>query len=107
MPRMNPMEAVVRVMEDEGVTVAFGVPGAAILPLYDAMRHSSIRHLSVRHEEGGTHAADGWARITGQPGIYIGTSGPAGTNMITGLYTCMADCRCLKRRQLHLMTPKG
>ena len=91
MPRMNPMEAVVRVMEDEGVTVAFGVPGAAILPLYDAMRHSSIRHLSVRHEEGGTHAADGWARITGQPGISIGTSGPAGTNMITGLYTCLAD----------------
>ncbi|MDP9292815.1 MAG: thiamine pyrophosphate-binding protein, partial [Actinomycetota bacterium] len=87
MPRMNPMEAVVRVLEDEGVSVAFGVPGAAILPLYDATRHSSIRHLSVRHEEGGTHAADGWARITGEPGICIGTSGPAGTNMITGLYT--------------------
>jgi len=91
MPRMNPMEAVVRVLEDEGVTVAFGVPGAAILPLYDAMRHSDIRHLSVRHEEGGTHAADGWARITGEPGICIGTSGPAGTNMITGLYTALAD----------------
>jgi tartronate-semialdehyde synthase len=90
-PRMNPMEAVVRVLEDEGVTVAFGVPGAAILPLYDAMRHSRIRHLSVRHEEGGTHAADGWARITGQPGVCIGTSGPAGTNMITGLYTAQAD----------------
>ena len=88
---MNPMEAVVRVLEDEGVKVAFGVPGAAILPLYDAMRHSSIRHLSVRHEEGGTHAADGWARITGEPGICIGTSGPAGTNMITGLYTAQAD----------------
>ena len=91
MPRMNPMEAVVRVLEDEGVTHAFGVPGAAILPLYDAMRHSDIRHLSVRHEEGGTHAADGWARITGEPGICIGTSGPAGTNMITGLYTALAD----------------
>ena len=91
MPRMNPMEAVVRVLEDEGVKVAFGVPGAAILPLYDAMRHSSIRHLSVRHEEGGTHAADGWARVTGEPGICIGTSGPAGTNMITGLYTAQAD----------------
>jgi tartronate-semialdehyde synthase len=90
-PRTNPMEAVVRVLEDEGVKVAFGVPGAAILPLYDAMRHSSIRHLSVRHEEGGTHAADGWARITGEPGICIGTSGPAGTNMITGLYTAQAD----------------
>jgi tartronate-semialdehyde synthase len=91
MPRMNPMEAVVRVLEDEGVTHAFGVPGAAILPLYDALQDSTIRHLSVRHEEGGTHAADGWARITGEPGICIGTSGPAGTNMITGLYTALAD----------------
>jgi len=88
---MKPMEAVVRVLEDEGVTHAFGVPGAAILPLYDALQGSAIRHLSVRHEEGGTHAADGWARITGEPGICIGTSGPAGTNMITGLYTALAD----------------
>ena len=91
MPRMKPMDAVVKVLEDEGVTVAFGVPGAAILPLYDSLRTSSIRHISVRHEEGGTHSADGWARITGEPGICIGTSGPAGTNMITGLYTALAD----------------
>jgi tartronate-semialdehyde synthase len=91
MPRMKPMDAVVKVLEDEGVTVAFGVPGAAILPLYDALRTSSIRHISVRHEEGGTHSADGYARITGEPGISIGTSGPAGTNMITGLYTALAD----------------
>ena len=91
MPLMNPMQAVVQVLEDEGVQVAFGVPGAAILPLYEALQHSSIRHLSVRHEEGGTHAADGWARITGEPGVNIGTSGPAGTNMITGLYTALAD----------------
>src|SRR3954447_6212009 len=91
MGRMKPMDAVVRVLEDEGVKVAFGVPGAAILPLYEAMKDSGIRHLSVRHEEGGTHAADGWARITGEPGVCIGTSGPAGTNMITGLYTALAD----------------
>jgi tartronate-semialdehyde synthase len=91
MATMKPMEAVVRVLEDEGVKVAFGIPGAAILPLYDAMRHSNIRHLAVRHEEGATHSADGWARITGEPGIAIGTSGPAGTNMITGLYTALAD----------------
>ena len=91
MPLMNPMQAVVQVLEDEGVQVAFGVPGAAILPLYEALQHSNIRHLSVRHEEGGTHAADGWARITGEPGVNIGTSGPAGTNMITGLYTALAD----------------
>jgi tartronate-semialdehyde synthase len=92
MPIMDVMDAVVGVMEDEGVEVAFGVPGAAILPLYKALSKSNqIRHYSVRHEEGGTHAADGYARITGKVGINIGTSGPAGTNMITGLYTCMAD----------------
>jgi tartronate-semialdehyde synthase len=89
---MDVMDAVVKVMEDEGVEVAFGVPGAAILPLYKAMHESGrIRHYSVRHEEGGSHAADGYTRVTGKVGINIGTSGPAGTNMITGLYTCMAD----------------
>ncbi len=92
MPRMNVMDAVVKVMEDEGVEVVFGVPGAAILPLYKALSKSTqIRHYSVRHEEGGTHAADGYTRVTGKVGVNIGTSGPAGTNMITGLYTCMAD----------------
>jgi tartronate-semialdehyde synthase len=92
MPRMHVMDAVVGVMEDEGVEVVFGVPGAAILPLYKAMSKSEqIKHYSVRHEEGGSHAADGYARVTGKVGINIGTSGPAGTNMITGLYTCMAD----------------
>ncbi|MGH3088585.1 MAG: glyoxylate carboligase [Rubrobacteraceae bacterium] len=92
MTTMNVMDAVVKVMEDEGVEVAFGVPGAAILPLYKAMSKSEqIKHYSVRHEEGGTHSADGYARVTGKVGINIGTSGPAGTNMITGLYTCQAD----------------
>jgi tartronate-semialdehyde synthase len=92
MPMMNVMDAVVKVMEDEGVEYAFGVPGAAILPLYQALSKSTqIKHLSVRHEEGGTHAADAYARVTGKVGINIGTSGPAGTNMITGLYTCQAD----------------
>ncbi len=92
MPKMNVMDAVVNVIESEGTDVVFGVPGAAILPLYKALAKSKrIRHLSVRHEEGGTHAADGYARVTGKVGINIGTSGPAGTNMITGLYTAMAD----------------
>src|SRR5215208_5961476 len=92
MPTINVMDAVVKVMEDEGVEVAFGVPGAAILPLYKALSKSDqIKHYSVRHEEGGTHAADGYTRVTGKVGINIGTSRPAGTNMITGLYTCMAD----------------
>jgi len=91
MPVMPAMQAVVQVLESEGVECAFGIPGAAILPLYDAMRGSSIRHLTVRHEEGATHAADGYSRATGGIGVAIGTSGPAGTNMVTGLYTAWAD----------------
>jgi glyoxylate carboligase len=63
MPKINVTDAVVRVMESEGVDVVFGVPGAAILPLYKALSTSSIRHVSVRHEEGGTHAADTDAAI--------------------------------------------
>ncbi len=85
------MEAAVAVLESEGVETVFGIPGAAILPLYAALRTSSIKHITVRHEEGGTHAADGWSRATGKVGVCIGTSGPAGTNMITGLYTALAD----------------
>ncbi|WP_206184500.1 glyoxylate carboligase [Thermoactinospora rubra] len=89
MPAMN---AVVHVLRSEGVDVAFGCPGAAILPLYKAMEElGGIEHLIVRHEEGATHMADGWARTNGRVGVAIGTSGPAGTNMITGLYTALAD----------------
>ena len=91
MTRIPCMEAVAAVLESEGVDTVFGIPGAAILPLYAALRTSGIKHLTVRHEEGGTHAADGWARATGKVGVSIGTSGPAGTNMITGLYTALAD----------------
>jgi tartronate-semialdehyde synthase len=85
------MQAVVKVLESEGVDTIFGIPGAAILPFYDALRGSSIRHLTVRHEEGATHAADGYSRATGRIGVAVGTSGPAGTNMVTGLYTAWAD----------------
>ncbi|MDI5982376.1 glyoxylate carboligase [Amycolatopsis magusensis] len=92
MARMPAMEAVVEVLKSEGVDTAFGCPGAAILPLYKAMAvRGGIEHLTVRHEEGATHMADGWARTNGRVGLAIGTSGPAGTNMITGLYTAMAD----------------
>lgn len=92
MPKMPVMDAVVHILEDEGVDVAFGIPGAAILPLYKALSKSKkIRHLTVRHEEAACHMADGWSRVTGKVGVAIGTSGPAGTNMITGLYTCMGD----------------
>lgn len=90
--KMPAMNAVVHVLKDEGVDVAFGCPGAAILPLYQSMEElGGIEHLIVRHEEGATHMADGWARTNGRVGVAIGTSGPAGTNMITGLYTALAD----------------
>lgn len=89
--KMPVMRAVVDVLESEGVEVVFGIPGAAILPLYDALEPSPIRHITVRHEAGGCFAADGYARVTGKVGVNLGTSGPAGTNMITGLYTAQAD----------------
>ncbi len=89
---MPAMQAVVSVLESEGVEVMFGIPGAAVLPLYKAaLEHSSIKHIIVRHEEGGTHAANAYSRATGRIGVAVGTSGPAGTNMVTGLYTAWAD----------------
>src|SRR5690242_13635961 len=92
MTKMTAVEAAVHVLESEGVDLAFGVPGAAILPLYDALRKSRIRHVLVRHEEGGTHAAEGYTRAkSGNIGVCLGTSGPAGTNMVTGLYSAIAD----------------
>lgn len=92
MPKMNAMEAAVSVLKAEGIDVVFGIPGAAILPLYKALsKNHEIQSITVRHEEGATHAADGWARATGKVGVAIGTSGPAGTNMVTGLYTAWAD----------------
>ncbi|WP_433140106.1 glyoxylate carboligase [Actinomadura nitritigenes] len=92
MPKMPVMRAVVEVLKSEGVDVVYGCPGAAILPLYKAMEEDGgIAHLIVRHEEGAAHMADGWSRTTGGVGVAIGTSGPAGTNMITGLYTAHAD----------------
>src|SRR3954468_8154764 len=93
MARMAAVEAAVRVLEREGVTVAFGVPGAAINPFYAALRaHGGIRHILARHVEGASHMADGYTRAkAGNIGVCIGTSGPAGTDMITGLYAAIAD----------------
>src|SRR6187401_1134673 len=75
----------------EGVTVVFGYPGGAILPAYDAMLQYPIRHVLVRHEQGATHMADGYARATGKVGVAIATSGPGATNMVTGIATAMMD----------------
>jgi tartronate-semialdehyde synthase len=90
--RMPAMNAAVSIMVDEGVDIAFGCPGAAILPLYKAMQlDGRIEHLTVRHEEGAAHMADGWARTNGKVGVAIATSGPGATNLVTGLYTAQAD----------------
>ncbi len=93
MPRMTAAEAAVWVLEKEGMTQAFGVPGAAINPLYAAMRRrGSIAHILARHVEAASHMAEGYTRArAGNIGLCIGTSGPAGTDMITGLYSAIAD----------------
>jgi acetolactate synthase-1/2/3 large subunit len=75
----------------QGVSTVFGYPGGAILPAYDAMTQFPIRHVLVRHEQGATHMADGFARATGQVGVAVATSGPGATNMVTGIATAMLD----------------
>src|SRR6202789_752665 len=93
MSRMRAIEAAVRVLELESVRTAFGVPGAAINPLYSALKkRGSIRHILARHVEAASHMADGFSRAKpGNIGVCIGTSGPAGTDMITGLYAAQED----------------
>ncbi len=93
MPRMNAAAAAVAVLELEGVRTVFGVPGAAINPVYAGMRpKNSIRHILARHVEAASHMAEGFTRAApGNIGVCIGTSGPAGTDMITGLYSASAD----------------
>ncbi|OBA60221.1 glyoxylate carboligase [Mycobacterium sp. 1100029.7] len=93
MTRMRTVDAAVRILEIEGATQAFGLPGAAINPFYSAMRaHGGIRHVLARHVEGASHMAEGYTRAApGNIGVCIGTSGPAGTDMITGLYSASAD----------------
>jgi acetolactate synthase-1/2/3 large subunit len=81
-------EAVLR----QGVDVVFSYPGGVILPLYDILAdYPELRHVLVRHEQGGAHAADGYARVTGRVGVCIGTSGPGATNLVTGIGTAMLD----------------
>ena len=93
MPKMTAAEAAVRILELEGVRHAFGVPGAAINPFYAAMRpRNIIGHMLARHVEGASHMAEGYTRAKpGNIGVCLGTSGPAGTDMITGLYSASAD----------------
>ena len=84
-------QAIVTALEREGVPVVFGYPGATICPVYDALGRSAIRHILVRQEQNAGHAASGWARVTGRPGVCIATSGPGATNLITALATAYMD----------------
>ena len=78
-------------LEDRDVETMFGYPGGAVIPIYDEIRDSSIRHVLVRHEQCAAHAADGYARATGKTGVCLSTSGPGATNMVTGIATAYAD----------------
>jgi acetolactate synthase-1/2/3 large subunit len=85
-------EIVVQSLKDEGVEYVFGYPGGAVLHIYDALfKQEDVKHILVRHEQGATHAADGYARATGRPGVVLVTSGPGATNAVTGIATAYMD----------------
>src|SRR5579871_6558947 len=89
---MTGAEIVVRALVDQGVTDLFGYPGGAVLPIYAALFHEPrLNHILVRHEQGATHAAEGYARSTGKPGVVLVTSGPGATNAVTGITDALMD----------------
>ncbi len=89
--KMNGAQMVVKALELEGVRCVFGIPGGSVIPLYDALYDAPFPHILVRHEQAAAHAADGYARVTGEPGVCICTSGPGFTNILTGLATAFLD----------------
>ncbi len=92
MPEKSGADILVEALVDLGVEVVFGYPGGAVLPIYDALfQHSRIKHILVRHEQAATHAAEGYARSTGKPGVVLVTSGPGATNAVTGITDALLD----------------
>ena len=92
MEQLSGGEALIRALHDEGVEFLFGYPGGAVLHIYDALfRQDHVEHILVRHEQAATHAADGYARATGKPGVVLVTSGPGATNAVTGIATAYMD----------------
>ncbi|MDA1286613.1 MAG: acetolactate synthase 3 large subunit [Rhodobacterales bacterium] len=90
--QMSGAQMVVQALKDQGVDTIFGYPGGAVLPIYDAIfQQNDIRHILVRHEQGATHAAEGYARSTGKPGVVLVTSGPGATNAVTGMTDALMD----------------
>ncbi|MDD4588317.1 MAG: biosynthetic-type acetolactate synthase large subunit [Heliobacteriaceae bacterium] len=88
---MNGAQVLLACLEANGVEVVFGYPGGAVLPIYDALRGSRLRHILVRCEQGAAHAANGYARVAGKPGVCIATSGPGATNLVTGIANAYMD----------------
>ena len=90
---MSGAQAVVQSLIKEGVVLIFGYPGGAIMPVYDALYdvEDELKHILVRHEQGATHAAQGYARASGKVGVCIATSGPGATNLITGIADAQID----------------
>ena len=90
--QMTGAKMVVQALKDQGVDVVFGYPGGAVLPIYDELfQQEEIRHILVRHEQGAVHAAEGYARSTGKPGVVLVTSGPGATNAVTGITDALMD----------------
>src|SRR4030066_790533 len=91
MAKITGAQMIMKCLKEEGVEVIFGYPGGKVIPLYDSLFDSDIRHILVRHEQGAAHAADGYARVTGKTGVCIATSGPGGTNLVTGIANAYMD----------------
>ncbi|MCJ7607754.1 MAG: thiamine pyrophosphate-binding protein, partial [Thermoplasmata archaeon] len=88
---MNGSRAVVELLEEQDVDIVFGIPGGVLLPLYDELVSSKMRHILPRHEQCAAHMADGYARVSKRPGVCIATSGPGATNLVTGVATAFMD----------------
>jgi acetolactate synthase-1/2/3 large subunit len=90
-PIFSGARGLIEALKIEGVEVVFGIPGGAIMPVYDELLGSGIRHVLARHEQSAAHMADGYARVTGKPGVAFATSGPGATNLVTGVATAYMD----------------
>src|SRR5215467_2320607 len=91
MKRITGAQIIIESLIAEGANVIFGYPGGAILPTYDALLDSKLKHVLVRHEQGATHMAEGYARVSGRPGVVMVTSGPGATNAVTGIVDAYMD----------------
>ncbi|MEH6989839.1 acetolactate synthase large subunit [Cytobacillus firmus] len=89
--KMNGADVLIQALKQEGAEILFGYPGGAVLGIYDALYRSPIKHVLARHEQGAIHAAEGYARVSGKPGVVVATSGPGATNIVTGIADAMMD----------------